>query len=177
MTITLEETILCFKNLVYKNSIEIYNNIKIYPNNINDIDDIYSLGMIELIKCYRIYDKSKSSFSTLLYKSLKRLKDRLIRDLNTKKRKALKRLCYLNSSEKDIVGIEDNRANEIEFNYDILSKLDIEERKIVMFLMERIKTKKEFAQELGIARPTLNARIKRVKNKLYKLMIDYNIDF
>lgn len=62
---SVEEVIMSFENMVYKNAIETYYDIKNVQHNINEVEDINVMGMMELIDCYESYDyKKRSIFDT-----------------------------------------------------------------------------------------------------------------
>lgn len=179
---TLEEVIVAFEKMTYKNAIRAFVRVNNHQSNINSIEDINSLGMIELCDCYERYDLNKGAFSTILTKALKRLTSRLQRDLFAKMRTTEKITFSLDATKDDmsslseLIGEYDNNIKSFEIRNDLkqaILNLNDQERKIFDFLVQRTKTKKEFAIELGVTRPTLNSKINELMDKLSKLMIEY----
>lgn len=179
---TIEEVIKSFENMVYKNAIETYYDVKNVQHNIDEVEDINVMGMMELIDCYESYDYKKGAFSTHLTLALDRLRKRVSRDLFAEKRVADKGVISFEGSLDEIDAFQevngelDEYLERAELSYDInnaLNELNEEERKIACFLMQEIKTKKQFAQELGITRPTLDSRIANTKEKLLAILKGY----
>ncbi len=181
---TLDEVVIQFEGMVYKKAIVIYGKIKRIQQNIDEVEDINIMGMMELIKCYKIYDFRKGAFSTHLTNALELLEARVIRNLFAQKRTTDKGLISLEGDTEELdafqelMGTEDSYLKNAELKNDItnaLKRLNEEERKIIQFLMQQLKTKKEFADELGITRPTLDVRITHAKEKMVKILTLYNI--
>ena len=179
---SVEEVIMSFENMVYKNAIETYYEVKNVQHNINEVEDINVMGMMELMKCYKSYDYTKGAFSTHLTQALDRLRKRVSRDLFAEKRVSEKGIISFEGgldeidAFQELNGEEDEFLERVELGYDInnaLCKLSEEERKIAYFLMQEIKTKKQFAEELGITRPTLDSRIASTKQKLVEILKGY----
>lgn len=181
---SLEEVIDAFENMVFKSALEIFEDIDGLNQNINEVEDINTYGIIELIKCYKSYDYKKGSFSNILYIALKALRKRMLRDLNAGKRNVAKKPISLEGTRDELdafqerYGIEDEVLEQSELVCDLaraLKSLTEEEGKILEFLIKEHKTKREFATELGITRPTLDTRIKKTKEKLEILLAGHLI--
>lgn len=179
---TLEEVIVAFERMTYKNAIVAFSKVSKHQSNVNDIEDINSLGLIELCDCYERYDLNKGAFSTILTKALERLTIRLQRDLFAQMRTTDKVNYSLDvaleerSALGELVGEYDTNIKSFEIRSDlkkVIDNLNEQERRIYDFLITKKKTKKEFAVELGITRPTLNTKINDLMDKLSGLLVEY----
>ena len=179
---TLEEVVVAFERMTYKNAIVAFSKVSKHQSNVNDIEDINSLGLMELCDCYERYDLNKGAFSTILTKALERLTIRLQRDLFAQMRTTDKVNYSLDvaleerSALGELVGEYDTNIKSFEIRSDlkrVIDNLNEQERRIYDFLITKKKTKKEFAVELGITRPTLNTKINDLMRKLSGLLVEY----
>lgn len=188
---SLEECIIYYNNVIKAWANKCYESAKKLSHNIMDADDFYSEAMICLMKVYEIY-QPYNTFTTTLFKSLDNLKTDIFRLLNCKKRKTEERIISLdetiqtaeNSADrgnkklfhKNRLKYEDTNLKDIEIRNDInnvIKKLNIEERTIFNFLLNRDITKKVLSKKLNMSRPTLDSRIPKVQGKIRNLLPEY----
>lgn len=183
--LTLEECAILFEGAIKTWANEMYKIVKEMSNNLMEYDDFYSEGMVCLIKIYDRYTP-KNTFNTALHKSLDNLKVDLIRKVNAKKRKTdltvvsfdLEIENYEVELLQEIYGEEDDNFKIIELREDISNafiNLTEEEKRIAKFLIENESTKRVLAKELNISRPTLDTKIKKVKDKIINLLPEYTL--
>ena len=131
------------------------------------------------MKTFNIYNEQQC-FSTLLQINLNNKHGYLLRNLNASKRNSNNSTVSLNAEYPEgntfdtYIGVEDIMLQDIESKIDLLNKLDTlaeEECKIVKNLLEEEKTKIQLAKELGISRPTLDSKIKIIREKLKDLIM------
>lgn len=173
-----EELFEHFEDMIHKFAHKCVGSTKNNFSNVNDFDDYMQMGNMELMKAYQLYDE-KHCFSTLLQIRLNNAYHYNLRKLNFYKRKtdstiiSLNRKTEENKSVEELYGQDDLHLSNIEVKLDlsyIFSKLDPQEIKIFLFLLEQEKTKIQLAKELGITRPTLDSRISLLRDKIKKLM-------
>lgn len=183
--LTLEECAILFEGAIKTWANEMYKIVKEMSNNLMEYDDFYSEGMVCLIRIYDRYTP-KNTFNTALHKSLDNLKVDLIRKVNAKKRKTdLTVLSFdleIENCEvellQELYGEEDDNFKIIELREDISNafiNLTEEEKRIAKFLIENESTKRVLAKELNISRPTLDTKIKKVKDKIINLLPEYTL--
>ena len=183
--ITLEECVNYFEGAIKKWANEVYVIVKDMSHNLMEYDDFYSEGMLCMIEVYNKY-KPINTFNTALHKSLDNLKIDLIRKINAKKRKTDQSVVSFDmeledeecDSLQEVEGDIDKNFGLMEFNEDIsnaISKLTREEKIIFNFLLDNESTKRVLAKKLKISRPTLDARISKVKDKIMYLLPEYTL--
>lgn len=180
----LEECIEHFDKSIKHWGISCYNSARQLSNNIMDEDDFYSEGMMCLMRVFEKYEP-KNTFSTNLHKSLDNLRIDLFRKLNSKKRKTDHVMVYLNEekdNQHDIahfeksLGYDDNNLYCIELKNDmkvLMNNLNLEERTIFKFLLEKNTTKRALSEKLNTTRPTLDSKIRKTQNKVCTIISEY----
>lgn len=177
--LTLEELMSIFENMINKFAHRCVHSMSKHHTNTDDFEDFYQYGMLELMKTFNIYNEQQC-FSTLLQINLNNKHGYLLRNLNASKRNSNNSTVSLNAEYPEgntfdtYIGVEDIMLQDIESKIDLLNKLDTlaeEECKIVKNLLEEEKTKIQLAKELGISRPTLDSKIKIIREKLKDLIM------
>lgn len=174
----IEQLCIQFEDMIYKFAYKCVGSLKGFKNNVEEFEDFYQQGMIELVKVFELYDE-KHCFSTLLQIRLDNALKYNLRKYSFKKRVVNDSLISLNMisddgrSYEDVVGDRDFCLEEIENKLDILmilQELNEEEKEIFKFLLEQEKTKLQLSKELNISRPTLDNRIELVRDKVKRII-------
>lgn len=96
-TLSTEEMLLSYENMIYKFAHNCNNKLKSVLSNVNDFDDYVQIGRVEAINIFKNYDiKNGVMFSTYLTNALRYVYIHLVRDLNAKKRKLDAPVVHLN---------------------------------------------------------------------------------
>ncbi|MEG0908734.1 MAG: sigma-70 family RNA polymerase sigma factor [Clostridia bacterium] len=175
----LEELCTTFENMINKFAHRCVHSMSKHHSNTDEFEDFYQYGMLELMKTFDVYNE-QLCFSTLLQINLNNKHGYLLRNLNTRKRNSNNSTISLNAEYPEgntfdlYIGEEDLMLQDIESKIDLLNKLETleeEECKIVKNLLEEEKTKIQLAKELEISRPTLDSKIKIIREKLKDLLV------
>lgn len=182
---TLDECVIYYNDRIKTWARKCYESAKKISHNIMDEDDFYSEAMICLMRVYKAYQPI-NTFTTTLFKSLDNLKADIFKLLNCKKRKSEKRTISLDETYDEstysklkidtYIGYEDRGLKDVELKSDInniIEKLNVEEKTIFDFLLNKNITKKGLSEKLNVSRPTLNTKIPRVQLKIKNLLPEY----
>lgn len=117
---------------------------------IEEFDDYYQTGQVELIELYNIYEAEKSCFSTMLHRIQHQKFIMMLRRLKTQKRKNDQTLLYLNDESEEgeienVVGKKDVELENCEDSLDArIKKHFTEEEKLMIILgFKRVSSKIE----------------------------------
>ncbi|GAA0092967.1 hypothetical protein UT300009_29970 [Paraclostridium bifermentans] len=161
-----------------------YEKVKNMHDNIMTKEDFYAEGLARAFYCYEMYNADKS-FVPYLQTGLDQWWCDYTKSIFANKRRNTSNVVYEYSAQLEEEGLLncDNCCGDDEHSIglfeisedleDALEKLNDEEKKIMEFLINQETTKKIFADELGITRPTLDTRIQNVRDKMYSLMPEY----
>lgn len=161
-----------------------YNKVKNMHNNIMSKEDFYAEGLARAYYCYNMYEADKS-FVPYLQTGLDQWWCDYTKSVFANKRKSTSDVVYEYSEQLEKEGLltSANFSGDSEYSIglfeinedlkDALTKLNDEERKIMDFLLNQEMTKKMFADELGITRPTLDTRIQNVREKMSCILSEY----
>lgn len=170
------------KRMILKWANECYMQSYKIQETIMDKDDFYNEGLARAYYCFNKYNADKS-FVTYLNNGLRVLWLDYTKTIFAKKRKSDNNLISLNKDDADLdfnmderVGKEDISFFRFEFKQDlhqILHNFNTEEMLLLNYLMYENTTKKDLAMRLGITRPTLDSKFKKLRNKLSNLLPEY----
>lgn len=161
-----------------------YNKVKNMHNNIMSKEDFYAEGLARAFYCFKMYNADKS-FVPYLQTGLDQWWCDYTKSVFANKRKNNSDVVYEYSAQLEedgilncetVYGINKNSIDTFEISEDLedaITKLNDEEKKIMDFLLNQEMTKKMFANELGITRPTLDTRIQNVRDKMSSLLPEY----
>lgn len=152
-----------------------------------DYEDYVQAARMEIITMFDVYDEVHP-FSSMVNTRLDQLYIYLLRYYGNKKRAMnnsyddgtiaynevrLNDSYDENSSFEDLIGFEDEafrQSNVLLAVEECFKKLDDKEKKILNFLIEENKTKFEFANEIGLSRPTLDKKINYIRGIIKELL-------
>lgn len=177
-----EEVLHMLNNIMVKKSNELYRKLVGVQQNILEREDIVSLYMVDIYNTYVLYDINKGAFATVAFKAIDNCNKRILRDLFAQKRTNETRVLSLEGTKDDLDAIEklsgeiDSTFINVELACDlnrVLNNFSIEEQTIIQFIINKKESKKDLAIRLGLSRPTLDTRIKYIREKLANSLRDY----
>lgn len=177
-----EEVVKMLNNIMIKKSNELYSKLAGIQQNILDREDIISMYMMDIYNTYELYDINKGAFTSVAFKTIDNCSKRILRDLFAQKRTNERRVLSFEGTKDDLDAIEklsgeyDDTFANVELAYDlrrVLKNFSEEEKVIIQFLLHKKSNKKELALSLGVSRPTLDARIKKTREKLAVSLKEY----
>ena len=152
-----------------------------------DLEDYIQVGRMEVIKMFDVYDEVhtfSSMFNTRLdqlyiyllryYGNQKRsMEDRDI-EKNGEKRVSYKPLSLQSMYDEDkeyseVIGFLHDDMINVDYKYAIescLHNMDETDKQILAFLIEESEAKFDFAKRIGMSRPTLDKKIKQIRQIL-----------
>lgn len=152
-----------------------------------DYEDYVQSARMEIITMFDIYDE-EHVFSSMVNTRLDQLYVHLLRYYGNKKRSMnnvndegsisynevrLSDKYSENYDYEDIIGVQDNeigRSNILLAIEECSKMLNDKEKAILAFLIKESETKFEFAKKIGMSRPTLDTKIKYIRNLLKDLI-------
>ena len=177
-----DDVVKMLDRIMIKKSNELYNKLSGVQQNILEKEDIISIYMTDIYNVFEVYDINKGAFTTVAFKSIDNCSKRILRDLFAQKRTNESWVLSLEGTKDDLDAIEklngeyDDTFSNIELAYDLkrtVSNFTYEEKQILKFIIGRGLSKKDLAIHLGVSRPTLDTRIKKLKDRLSNSLKEY----
>lgn len=152
-----------------------------------DLEDYIQVARMEVIKMFDVYDEVHT-FSSMFNTRLDQLYIYLLRYYGNQKRSMEDRDIEKNGNKRvsygavslqstydedqehaDVIGFLDEDLVNVDYKLALeacLHKMDEVEKQILAFLIEENEAKFDFAKRIGMSRPTLDKKIKQVRELL-----------